>query len=431
MGSVSRERRHVNAGALLGEAVAAGEEALQQMVVRRLNGLLGMAVTYLLGRQSYERRERVVPWEEMAGVCARCKSRRMVRFSRNGYRKRSLLTPVGWIEFLLPRVRCQCGGSVGMDFAGLVAPYQRISDEVDEQIRHWYHLGLSLRQLEQELARSYIGPVGRRTILTRLHQVADNVERCRPSLVPPVVQLDAIWITQLVPTGEFFTDRKGRRRQRKARVKRPVLIALGVWPAEEYGEILDWMLGDSEDAAQWTAFLERLEENGVRGENGLEVLIHDGGAGLCSAVQTVHFDAHQQRCLFHKLRNIARTIRLPEGLSHPERSRRRKAILKEFRAIWQAKSYATMLRRYLRVVRHFRSAQPDAVATLRRDFRHTIGFFAILRKHPDWQVRFLRTTSRLERFNRSLRRRARIANAFHSDAGLLAMLSYEIALFNT
>ncbi len=112
------------------------------------------------------------------------------------------------------------------------------------------------------------------------------------------------------------------------------------------------------------------------------------------------------------------------------RSRRRKAILKQFRSIWQAKGSATLLRRYRRVVRQFRSSQPDAVATLRRNFRHTIGFFHILRKHPDWQTRFLRTTSRLERFNRSLRRRTRIANAFHSDAGLIAMLAYEIALFN-
>lgn len=430
MKSVLREARHVKGSDLLADAITAGEEALRQMVVRRLNELLVLAVTYLLGRESYVRRKQVAAGVEMTGQCARCKSQQVVRLRRNGYRLRSLLTPVGWIDFLLPRVRCRCGGSVEMDFSGLVRPYQRISDDVDEQIRHWYHLGLSLRQLEQELARSYLGPLGRRTLLSRLHQLVESAGRSRPSAVPAVVQLDAIWITQLVPTGEFFHDRKGRRRQRKARVKRPVLIALGVWPEDEYTAILDSLLGDSEDAEQWTAFLERLEENGVRGENGLELLIHDGGAGLCAALQTVHFDAHQQRCLFHKLRNITRAIRLPDGLSRPERSRQRKAILKEFRAIWQAKGYTTLLRRYLRVVRQFRSAQPEAVATLRRDFRHTIGFFQILRKHPDWQVRFLRTTSRLERFNRSLRRRARTANAFHSDAGVLAMISYEVAQFN-
>jgi transposase-like protein len=160
------------------------------------------------------------------------------------------------------------------------------------------------------------------------------------------------------------------------------------------------------------------------------LLIHDGGSGLCAALQTVHFGALQQRCLFHKLRNIAQAIRLPEGLSRLERSRRRKALLKQIRAIWEAKHYATVLRRYLTVVRSLRHAQPQVVATLRRDFRHTIAYYAFLQRWPDCSTRHLRTTSRLERFNRNLRRRLRTAGAFHSDQGALAVLLQEVALFN-
>jgi hypothetical protein len=159
MNSVTREReqRQVNGKALLSDAIAAGEEALAQMVVRRLNELLLMAVTYLIGRQSYERRAGLAPWEGMKESCACCKSQRVRRFSRNGYRSCSLLTPAGWIEFLLPRVRCKCGGSVQFELEGLMRPYQRISDGVDEEIRHWYSLGLSLRQLEREVERSRLG----------------------------------------------------------------------------------------------------------------------------------------------------------------------------------------------------------------------------------------------------------------------------------
>jgi hypothetical protein len=57
---------------------------------------------------------------------------------------------------------------------------------------------------------------------------------------------------------------------------------------------------------EWIKFLEVLEDQGVRGENGLKLIIHDGGKGLCSALQTVWFDAEQQR--FHKLRNIAKPV---------------------------------------------------------------------------------------------------------------------------
>ena len=89
MRSITRERHQVNGEGLLAEAIAAGEAALAQRVVRRLNELLVMAVTYLLGRDFYERRTRVAPWEEMAGECANCKSHNVVRFSRNGYRRRT------------------------------------------------------------------------------------------------------------------------------------------------------------------------------------------------------------------------------------------------------------------------------------------------------------------------------------------------------
>lgn len=166
------------------------------------------------------------------------------------------------------------------------------------------------------------------------------------------------------------------------------------------------MLGASENGEEWGRFLFRLEAAGVRGDQGLRLIIHDGGSGLCSALQIVHFDAAHQRCLFHKIRNIANAILLPTGLSRRQRTRQRKAIFKHFRAIWQAKRLRTALRRYRRVVRRFRTSQPDAVATLRRDFRYIIAFY------------------------RSLRTRLRPACALHSDQGLVAMISQQTHGFN-
>lgn len=85
-----------------------------------------------------------------------------------------------------------------------------------------------------------------------------------------------------------------------------------------------------------------------------------------------------------------------------------------------------MLHRYLKAVRTYRDTQPAAVATLRRDFRSTVTYYALEEEFPDWQ----RHTSRLERFNRTLRRRTRSANAYHSEAGLTAMMSQEIRCFH-
>ena len=77
----------------------------------------------------------------------------------------------------------------------------------------------------------------------------------------------------------------------------------------------------------------------------------------------------------------------------------------------------------LKVLQKYRTTQPDAVATLRRNFRATVAYFLLQERHPTWRRSLLRTTSRLERFNRRLRRRIRSANAYHSDAGVLAMIA--------
>lgn len=114
---------------------------------------------------------------------------------------------------------------------------------------------------------------------------------------------------------------------------------MGIWPDENRCEVLAWHLGDNEEAEAWIDFLGKLEEQGIRGANGLQLIIHDGGSGLCSALRTVYFGAEQQRCLFHKLRNIYNAIETPDELSPAQRRRRRKAIFKDFRAIWDAQHY--------------------------------------------------------------------------------------------
>ena len=408
----------------------AAESRLRHEIALELTGLLVAIVQHVLGRPYHRRRVRVSKRLRREGKCCRCGSRKSQRFTRNGFRKRLLLTRWGELCVYVPRVRCECGGSVRIDFGGLLRPYQRIWDDVDAQIQRWGTMALSLRQMCQELVHLHIGPLALRTLNQRLHQLADLTPTGDMADVPPILQIDAIWITCLRPNGRVRRDRKGRKRAVKGRFKCPVLIAMGVWPDTDRCEILLWHLGHSEDAEEWVTFLSILEEQGIRGENGLKLIIHDGGSGLCSALRTVYFGAEEQRCLFHKLRNLYTAIQVPDRLSAKQKRRRRKAIFKDFHAIWQARRYDTVLRRYLKVVRAYRHSQPEAVATLRRDFRSTVTYYHLERQFPTWERRHLRTTSRLERFNRRIRCRARAACAYHSDQGLLAMVAQEAHQFH-
>jgi hypothetical protein len=319
---------------------------------------------------------------------------------------------------------------VRIDFGGLIRPHQRIGDDVDVQIQRLGGIAVSLRQMREWFGQLYIGPLALRTLNKRLHLLMNLDPNCEAEDVPPVVEVDAIWVTLLRANGEVRRDRKGRKRPVKGRFKVPIMIAMGIWPDRDRREILLWRIGENEGAEEWVKFLEILEEQGIRGESGLKLIIHDGGKGLCSALQTVWFDAEQQRCLFHKLRNIANAIHLPDGLTRKQRTRRRKKILKDFKQIWEARRYETALRRYLKVVRLYRDTQPEAVATLRRDFRATVTYYALERQFPSWERKNLRTTSHLERFNRNIRRRTRPANAYHSDAGLTAMMAQVVRKFH-
>lgn len=420
----------VNARSWFDAAVLEAEATLQRTLEVQFTALLVAIVQHILGRPYHWRRARVPRRLRREGKCCHCGSRASHRFTRNGFRKRYLLTRSGLLTIHLPRVRCVCGGSVRIDFGNLLRPYQRIGDDVDAQIHRWGAMALSLRQMRKELQHSYIDPLSLRTLNQRLQQLIDLKPNRQAQDVPPILQVDAIWVTLLRPNGKMRRDRKGRKRPVKARFKCPIFIAMAVWPDSDRCEILHWQLGNSEDAEEWTSFLSILEAQGIRGDNGLQLIIHDGGSGLCSALRTVYFRAKVQRCHFHKLRNLYNAIQVSDNLSAKQGRRFRKAVFKKFHAIWQARRYDTALRRYLKVVRAYRHSQPKAVATLRRDFRSTVSYYHLEQQFPNWERRHLRTTSRLERFNRRLRRRLRAANAYHSTTGLLAMVAQEVHQFH-
>ena len=312
----------------------------------------------MLGRAPYVRRGHVPYSIEQTRACPKCRGVQSQRFSRNGSRLRQLLTRSGEVPLRWPRFVCECGGSITLDLDDWLAPYQRIGSDVDAQIQRWGALSISLRGMQGELAHSYMGVLGQRTLLKRLHQLQNLALGADERPTPPILQLDAIWFTQLCATGQYRTDAEGRRRPVKSRRKRCLLIALGVWPDSDYQEVLAWHLADGEDTESWLTFLSQLEEQGLRGENGLELIIHDGGSGLCAALTTIHFAAAEQRCLFHKLRNIWQAIRPADDLAALERKRQRRRIFRDFVAIFQAQQRSTVLRRALRSCRNIVTPNP-------------------------------------------------------------------------
>lgn len=396
-------------------------QALFEEMGRQFQTQLDAEVEQWLYRSSHQRRKQVKQQHSRA-QCGCCGSRRASDFSRNGHRRRQMVTTLGVMTFWLPRVVCKCGGSVRIPFS-IVKPYQRLWVDVIEQVERWAGWGVSLRRMQAEIGETMQTQVGLRK-LNELVQTIPYLANTTLSSVPPVILLDAIWVTLLQPTGEGYQDTHQRQRTRKQRHKVAVLVALGVWPQSGHWEVLDWQIASGEDQHAWETFLLALEERGVYRERGVQLIVHDGGKGLIAALTLIYPHIPHQRCLFHKLRNLWHAIRIDDDtLDRHARHDAKMTIFQQVRAIYRASTASLATARRDAFCNDYQATQPDLVATLQRDWADTITFYRLLERFPSWLVTTLRTTSLLERVNRLLRRLFRAAGAFHSVSGLLAAVS--------
>jgi len=388
-------------------------------VAEAIQTQLEAEVASWLFRGHYEKRQSVS--RQSQARCQRCGSQNASAFSRNGHRQRQLVTTFGVVTYGLPRVVCECGGSVSIPFS-ILKPYQRFWDDVTEQVERWARLGLSLRQMQHEIGETLTTQVGLRKLNTLVQDVRVPLDLQLTS-VPPVVMLDAIWVTLLEDTSAVQTDQSGRQRGVKMRQKVAVLVALGLYPQSGRWGILGWQVADAESQEAWEALLLLLEQRGVYRERGVELFIHDGGSGLRAALDLIYPHIPHQRCLFHKLRNLWTSIQAPSNLTRKARRDFKREVLQFVLPLLDLadEDEARQLRDTL--CETWKDLQATFVETLQRDWHETVAFFRVLKRFPNWQRTALRTTSLLERVNRMLRRYFRIAGAFHSLSGLIACVA--------
>jgi len=428
--AIGRQRRRDQQGRLQVEV----DGAITRIVREVIEEALQSEVTCLVGRAKGERRD-PVDRQEVAAACNRCGQCYRHRFYRAGSYERGLLSFEAWCRIAVPRVRCVCGGMVDVEFTTL-APYGRHWFDLAERARELAGLCVSLRDGVEILAWRNGQPLAIATLNKLVNRTADLASAFHAGpleRVPPVVLLDGLWLKLLEPTGEEYTDARGRRRQRQKMRKFPLLVAYGVDPATGERWLLDWEKGRAEDEASWRALLERLCSRGVCAAAGLALFIHDGSAGLEAAFEMVFFGlgVERQRCIFHKLRNVSRAVRGDDGMSRAQRRQHRATVLAEATAVYAGHDEAEIRRRLAAFGATWGATEPTAVATLERDFDRTLAYLRVQerarsRSHV-WPTQYLRTTSALERVQRHFRQKARQVVIFHADAGVDAAIQLVIS----
>jgi transposase-like protein len=401
--------------------------AISRVVQETMQQALADEVTALLGRAPYQRRV-TAPQRRAGARCSRCGQDWAPRFRRAGSYPRTLLTLEASVALRVPRVSCVCGGQVPLEFATF-GRYERSWGEVQERARQLAGLCLSLHGIQEVLLGECGQWLAPSTLGRWVHDAAALAATLRGepfARVPPVVLLDGLWVKLMVPTGERYRDRRNRDRPRLRRVKLPLLVAYGVDPATGERWLLDWEAAPAEDEVSWRGLLERLQARGLNAAAGLTLFVHDGSSGLEAAFGLVDFGPAvlRQRCIFHVLRTVRKETHGERGMSREQRQARRQDVLRAAAAIWEPTDRATVRRRYEAFCAAWRAREPAAVAALERAFEATLAYLEARARGrewgEEWAVRYLRTTSALERVNRALRQKARQVGTFQAERGLLA-----------
>lgn len=420
-GKLKREERQ----AVLQAIQSRMHQVILEGVTLVLQEFLEHEVTTKLGRAPRSPRQvssqpRPIDWQ-----CAGCGCSDANQFTRDGHYRRTLQTGWGHLEHLrVPMLECQrCQHDVVAHFA-ILEKHRRFWLDAPQRAIFGSGVCQSLRHLSQQWAVTLQSTVGLRTINERINQLEGRLAHVHSEPitdVPAVVQFDGIWLSLQTQQEGIKEDRRQRKRRQKRGKRMVVLVALGLWTdGSGKRQILDWEIAEQEDQASWQRLVQRLWERGVKLETGLEAIVRDGAEGLEQALDEVYGAALiQQRCIFHKLRNVSKKC---SGLDRESK----KQFMDQAKTVYQGETAAEVRARLAAFAEQWRPTQPQAVATFEHEFEQTIRYFAL-----ESRVRaVVRTTSLVERTNRELRRKFRQAGCFSSPTGAEVAVYLQVSRLN-
>jgi transposase-like protein len=308
---------------------------------------------------------------------------------RNGHRPRLLSTKAGDLELKIPKLR------EGSFFPSLLERRRRIDRALFAVVMEAYVHGISTRKVDDLVQALGVGSGISKSEVSRICAQLDgdlDAFRNRPldHVEFPYVFADATYI-------------KGRVNGRV--VSRAVVIATGVTRTGDR-EVLGVAVGDSEDGAFWTAFLQGLR---ARGLHGVQLVISDHHLGLKAAIASVFIGSAWQRCRVHFMRNVL--SRVPKASAE--------MVAAAVRTIFAQPDAAHVRSQLGEVVRMLEDRFPDIAAMLDDAAEDLLAFTAFPQAH--W--RKIWSTNPLERVNGEIKRRTNVVGIFPNDASVARLVT--------
>jgi putative transposase len=304
----------------------------------------------------------------------------------NGFKPRVIHTRMGAIEAQLPQVR-------GMSFyPQALERGQRSERALKVAVAEMYVQGVSTRKV-REVTEALCGFEISSTDVSRAAAMLDDELsqwRNRDLGQYAYVYLDARY--EKVRQGGVVRDAA-------------VLWAVGVNMAG-YREVLGVSVALSEAEVHWREFLESLK---LRGISGVQLIISDAHTGLAAARRAVFPGVAWQRCQFHLSQNAQ---------AYVPRQDMRSEIAQDLRDIFNAPTEETARTQLTLVCEKYRKRLPKLAEWLENNIPEGFAVYAFPRSHH----RRIRTSNVMERGNREIRRRTRVATLFPSEESCLRLV---------
>lgn len=356
------------------------EQVLEEIIANGMQGL-ETAVSILINEAMKIERSRVLgaePWQ-------RSDQRRGYA---NGYKPRSLKSRLGKLALQVPQVRGEVKYYPSALERGL-----RSERALKLAIAEMYVQGISTRKVTEVMEA-----------LCGLEVTSAEVSRCAGLLDE---QLEK-WRNR--PLGHFpylVLDARYENLRQDGTVRScAVLIAAGV---REDGKrcLLGTSCSISEAEVHWRSFLASLKQRGLYG---VVMITSDDHEGLKAALKATFSGVAWNRCHCHLQRN---------AMAYVPKLHLRAAVAEDIRNIFNAPDRQQAERLLDLTVDKYRGSAARLADWMQTALPEGFTIFMLPQRHR----RQLRTTNMLERVNKEVKRRTRVATLFPNEASLLRLVS--------
>ena len=345
-----------------------GFDGLAQAVTVLLNEVMKLERDHALGAAPYQRSE------DRKGHA-------------NGFKPRTINTRIGALTVAVPQAR-------DIEF---------YPSALEKGIR-------SERALKLAVAEMYVQGVSTRKVAAITEKLC-GLEVTSPQVSRAAQALDAElekWRGR--PLGEtpyLILDARYENVRHGGQVRScAVLVAIGI-DLKGKRSILGVSVSLSEAEVHWREFLASLH---ARGLHGIKLVVSDAHAGLKPALDARLTGVPWQRCQFHLMKNAMAFV--PKPSLRPQ-------VVASIRAVFDAPDRPEAQRQLEIAVKKYRASAPKLAQWLEANIPEGLAVFALPTSHR----RRLRTINMLERLNKELKRRTRVASLFPNEASALRLVS--------